>query len=66
MLRWIARASFFFTLTLAASFVLAQTEFSADIVDSQKQGTPTQAKIYFAKDNFASSRKPLAAEVRSS
>jgi hypothetical protein len=32
--------------------VLAQTEFSADIVDLQKQGTPTQAKIYFAKDKL--------------
>ncbi|MHB8216222.1 MAG: hypothetical protein ACYDDS_09100 [Candidatus Sulfotelmatobacter sp.] len=52
MLRWIARASFFFALTLAASFVVAQTEFSADIVDLQKQGTPTQAKIYFAKDKL--------------
>ncbi len=52
MLRWIARASLFFALTLAASFVLAQTEFSADIVDLQKQGTPTQAKIYFAKDKL--------------
>ena len=52
MLRWIARASFFFALTLAASFVLAQTEFSADIVDLQKPGTPTQAKIYFAKDKL--------------
>ena len=52
MLRWIARASLFFALTLAASCVLAQTEFSADIVDLQKQGTPTQAKIYFAKDKL--------------
>jgi hypothetical protein len=52
MLRWIARASLFFALTLAARCVLAQTEFSADIVDLQKQGTPTQAKIYFAKDKL--------------
>jgi hypothetical protein len=52
MLRWIARASFFFALTLAASFVLAQTEFSADIVDLQKQGTPTQVKIYFSQDKL--------------
>jgi len=37
---------------LAASFALAQTEFSADIVDLQKPGTPTQAKIYFAKDRM--------------
>jgi len=37
---------------LAASFVVAQAEFSADIVDLQKPGTPTQAKIYFAKDKM--------------
>jgi hypothetical protein len=35
---------------LAASFALAQTEFSAEIVDLQKPGTPSTAKIYFAKD----------------
>jgi hypothetical protein len=37
---------------LAASFAVAQAEFSAEIVDLQKQGTPTQAKIYFAKDKM--------------
>ena len=37
---------------LAASFVVAQAEFSAEIVDLQKPGTPTQAKIYFAKDKM--------------
>ena len=52
MLRWIVRCSCFFTLILAASFVLAQTEFSADIVDLQKQNTPTQAKIYLTKDKL--------------
>jgi hypothetical protein len=52
MLRWIARISCLFALMLAASFVLAQTEFSAEIVDLQKPGTPTQAKIYFAKDKM--------------
>ncbi len=31
---------------------LAQAEFSAEIVDLQKPGTPTQAKIYFAKDKM--------------
>jgi hypothetical protein len=51
MRRWIARISCFFVLTLAAaSFALAQTEFSAEIVDLQKPGT--QAKIYFAKDKM--------------
>jgi hypothetical protein len=47
MLRRITRISCFLALTLAASFALAQTEFSAEIVDLQKPGT--QAKIYFAK-----------------
>jgi hypothetical protein len=31
---------------------VAQTEFSAEVVDLQKPGTPTQAKIYFAKDKL--------------
>ncbi|MFY9949799.1 MAG: DUF4412 domain-containing protein [Candidatus Sulfotelmatobacter sp.] len=56
MLRFVARISCFFTLffamIFAASFALAQTEFSADIVDLQKPGTPTTAKIYFAKDKM--------------
>ncbi len=36
MLRCIARISCFLVLMLAASFALAQAEFSADIVDMQK------------------------------
>jgi hypothetical protein len=52
MLRWIARISCSFALMLAASLVVAQTEFSAEIVDLQKPGTPTLAKIYFAKDKI--------------
>jgi hypothetical protein len=52
MLRWITRVSCFSALMLAASFAVAQAEFSAEIVDLQKQGTPTQAKIYFAKDKM--------------
>jgi hypothetical protein len=52
MLRWVARISCFCALTLAASFVAAQAEFSADIVDLQEPGTPTTAKIYFAKDKM--------------
>ncbi len=51
MLRRITRISCFFVLMLAAaSFALAQTEFSAEIVDLQKPGT--QAKIFFAKDKM--------------
>ena len=39
-------------LLFASSFVMAQTEFSADIVDLQKGGTTTPTKIYFAKDKI--------------
>ena len=52
MLRWTIRFSCFFALMLAASPVLAQTEFSAELVDLQKPGTPSQAKIYLAKDKI--------------
>jgi hypothetical protein len=52
MLRWITRISYFLAFMLAASFALAQVEFSAEIVDLQKPGTPTLAKIYFAKDKM--------------
>ena len=38
--------------TLIATCALAQTEFSADIVNTHKQGTPTEAKVYFAKDRM--------------
>jgi hypothetical protein len=50
MLRCVNRIFCFLALMFAASFVLAQAEFSAEVVDTQKQGTPNQAKIYFAKD----------------
>jgi hypothetical protein len=52
MLRCLTRIFCFFALLVAASFALAQTEFSADIVDLQKPGTPTTAKIFFAKDKL--------------
>jgi len=52
MPRCVARISCFLTLMFAATFVLAQTEFSAEMVDTQKQGTPTTAKLYFAKDKL--------------
>jgi hypothetical protein len=50
MLRWIARASCLVVLLLGGSFVLAQAEFSADIVDLQKPGSPV--KVVFAKDKM--------------
>ena len=56
MLRGVARISCFLALLFAtlftASFTLAQTEFSADIVDLQKSTTASTAKIYFAKDKM--------------
>jgi hypothetical protein len=52
MLRCVARISCFLALMIPASFVLAQTEFSAEVVDLQKTNTPSQAKIYFAKDKI--------------
>ena len=61
MLRWIVRTSCFFALMLAASCALAQTEFSADVVDLQKPGTPTQAKIYFAKDKIRIESQTMSA-----
>ena len=52
MLRWTFRISCVLVLTLSASFVLAQAEFSAEIMDSHKQGTTNQSKIYFSKDKI--------------
>jgi hypothetical protein len=43
-----ARSLCLLTLILAATLTLAQTEFSAEIVDLHKPGTPS--RIYFAKD----------------
>jgi hypothetical protein len=61
MLRWIVRTSCFFAVVLAAGFAPAQTEFSADIVDLQKPGAPTQAKIYFAKDKIRIESQTMSA-----
>jgi hypothetical protein len=52
MRRGISRTLCFAALMLSASFVLAQAEFSAEIVDLQKPGTPSTAKIFFAKDKM--------------
>ncbi len=52
MIRCVARISCFIALIFAASLALAQAEFSAEIVDLQKPGTPTTAKIFFAKDKI--------------
>jgi hypothetical protein len=52
MLRWLARVSCCIALILASTFLVAQAEFSAEIVDLQKAGTPSQAKMYFTKDKM--------------
>lgn len=50
MFRSMIRISCGFSFLLIASFALSQIEFSAEIVDLQKDGAPKEAKIYFAKD----------------
>lgn len=51
MLRLMIRTSCLIVCLLTASFVLAQTEFSAEIVDLEKSGkAPT--KVYFGKDKM--------------
>ena len=52
MFRLIVRISCSLALTLVTAFALAQTEFSADLVDTHKEGSQTQGKIYFAKDKL--------------
>jgi Domain of unknown function (DUF4412) len=52
MYRSMVRISGFVALLLLGSFALAQTEFSAEIVDLQKPDNPSQGKIYFAKDKM--------------
>jgi hypothetical protein len=37
---------------LATCFAVAQTEFSADVVDLQKSAAVTQVKLYFGKDKI--------------
>jgi len=46
------RTSCFVALLLAASFALAQTEFSADMVNTEKSGASTDGKMYFGKDKI--------------
>jgi hypothetical protein len=50
--RSIARISFFVAVISLAACAFAQTEFSADIVDTHKQGNTSSARVYFAKDKM--------------
>ncbi|HKI00034.1 MAG TPA: hypothetical protein VJ999_13080 [Candidatus Sulfotelmatobacter sp.] len=52
MLRWMVRTAGFMVCLMAAQAALAQTEFSADMVNTAKDGSPVQGKIYFAKDKM--------------
>lgn len=52
MLRSTTRLACLVAFFLASSFALAQADFSAEIVDLQKAGSPAQAKIYFTKDKI--------------
>jgi Domain of unknown function (DUF4412) len=52
MLRWPERVSCLVLLILPSTFVFAQAEFSAEIVDLQKPNASSQAKIYFTKDKL--------------
>lgn len=58
MTRSITKMLCLFFLCFSAAFALAQTEFSAEIVDNQKSDNP-QGKIYFGKDKirFESAKK---------
>ena len=50
--RDVLRTSCVIAFLLVASFALAQSEFSAEMVDTEKSGNPTQAKIYLARDKI--------------
>lgn len=51
MTRTLSRVCPLLAIILLASFALAQTEFSAEMVETSKGDAP-QAKIYFAKDKM--------------
>jgi len=52
MYRMMVRVSCFVALLILGSLALAQTEFSAEIVDTMKPDNPRHPKIYFAKDKM--------------
>jgi len=52
MPRLMVKTSCLITLMFGATLVLAQTEFSAELVNTTKAGNPVQAKIYIAKDKM--------------
>jgi hypothetical protein len=50
--RKLGRCSAFIGLLFAASFVLAQSEFSADVVNQSEKGNKGLTKVYFGKDKM--------------
>jgi len=50
--RLMIRISCFVVLFLAGSLAVAQTEFSADIVDNSPKGSRGPTKVYFGKDKM--------------
>jgi hypothetical protein len=52
LLRSMTRGSCCLAVVLVASLALAQTEFSAEIVNTEKSDAVSQAKIYLAKDKM--------------
>ena len=52
MIQFSARILYLIAFISACPSLFAQTEFSAEIVDTQKPDAPTQAKVYFAKDKM--------------
>ena len=52
MIRLVSRIGCLLALLLVAGFALAQTEFSADVVNTRKGEDSPGAKIYFAKDKL--------------
>jgi hypothetical protein len=63
MQRFAVHTSCFFVLMLGASFAFAQAEFSADVVDLLKPGSPATAKIYFGKDKLRMESKNSGARA---
>src|ERR1700686_256824 len=52
VIRFTAHILYLIAIVFPCASLFAQTEFSAEIVDTQKPDTPTQAKVYFAKDKM--------------
>jgi len=49
-MRWRVRIAALIMLVLGATVAIAQTEFSAEVVNTGKSDTASQAKLYFSKD----------------